>query len=367
MHSLNTSNGLDFFIPIVSKRAKELGEEGDDLTKRADTPDLFLKSTGKNRGILNRSVFNFSYADITQMMPDMKGEVEVPKEAQQSTREELKTEEKKEIVEKSDKPNANDRISKKTKLLEKVCQTLELVLTDKKLEAEVFDMPEKELAIVKCVIAKKYATKDLESRLGEIARVRAGDIPMIVSELRQSYQTKKRKEEKIKFVFKHTINSMKKKFFEDQNLQFTSENEPKFFQHYFMNAFNSKGTPVEHFYDPLNTSYITNPSFKTLSKDYLILLFEYETFHKDFWHLINNKILESYKSKVYKKFKKLFKKLRKRIRTMGLGKMNDVIEEFISKFAQNKRCKLPWTPNEILDAITCFKDHVNSLVGNFKE
>lgn len=71
-----------------------------------------------------------------------------------------------------------------------------------------------------------------------------------------------------------------------------------------------------------------------------------------------------YQSKVNKKFKKLFKKLRKKMRNTNNAKVVEVIQEFVVKFDENKRCKLPWVTSEINDASKCFIDHIEFLVNN---
>ena len=155
---------------------------------------------------------------------------------------------------------------------------------------------------------------------------------------------------------------MKRAFFNSQDLPFTPDNEMKFFLHYFHNTQESRSVPLEYFRDPLNSSHSCNPCFKTLSKDYLCLLFTCEAFRIDFFRFAHTELLSTYESKVYKKFKKLFKKLRKQIRTAGYAKAAEVIRDFIAKFNDNKRCKLPWVGVEIMDAVRCFDAHIQSIL-----
>ena len=184
----------------------------------------------------------------------------------------------------------------------------------------------------------------------------------LLSELRSAFKTKKRKEEKIKFVFKHSLKNLKKSFFQTSPAANPTETEHKFFEHYFNSANNPSAVPLEHYFDPLNMSNSNNPRYKTLSKDYMLLLFAHEDFKTDFMSYIHKYLLADYQAKVPRKFKKLFKKLRKRLRSASGGKVEESIREFSTKFDQNKRCKLPWTGAEISDAIRCFDEHIELLL-----
>ena len=365
MSSLNGSAGLDLFIPVVSKKPMDIVEDTDHLTKRADTPDMFLKSTGKNYTALNRSVFNFSYADINQMMPEYKEDTEAPKDPSQILAQ-SEGEIHKQIVEKENKTKskiAKPRI-RRSKILDKACATLDKIFTDKELEDSDFNLPIYELDLVKCITMKKYLNDGAKTYHKRVMTSQTSDIIEVVNDFRKSYQTKKRKEEKIKFIFKHTLKNLKKLFFEKMNFSCSSEGDPLFFAHYFLDAAIARNMPIGAFYDPLNTSYTVNPNYKTLSKDYLILLFKNDKFKEDFFKFVHDNLLRKYQSKVHKKFKKLLKKLRKRVRNVESSKVADVVYEFIDRFKQNKRCKLPWTSNEIRDAIKCFDVHIKTIFAS---
>lgn len=365
MNSLNTSGGLDLFIPIVSKKPLEFIEDMDDTTRRADTPDVFFQSTAKTRTLMNRSIFNFSYGDITQMMPEMKYEADATKEESETHKDELKTarEETSMITDNKSVSNVRttDSIGKRARLLEKACETLNLIFTGKQLQKCDFEMPEHELNIVKCIVTKKFANNEKLTLRADVMLSKGEELVALVNELRESFQTKKRKEEKIKFVFKHTIKDLKKSFFGSHGILFVPENEPQFFSHYFHISEELNAIPLEHFYDPLNTSFIVNPCFKTLSKDFLHLLFKSPSFKADFLEFTSHRLLSQYQQKIYKKFKKLFKRLRKRIRSAGYSKISETVNEFIVKFNENKRCKLPWVHVEITDAVQCFEAHIKCL------
>lgn len=368
MNSLNSSAWKDLFVPTVSRKNVDIVDEMDEFIRRADTPDLFLKSTGKNRNLMDRSVFNFSYADINQMMPDIPTEMEVSNLPEMETAPDMAVEEdeKDEKEEKEEKEERTSSVSadvrtKRPKVLERVYETLNCIFTDKGIELKDVELNDVESELLKCVVAKKYAGESGGISRRELGAAKGAELLNLINELQSGFKTKKRKEEKIKFVFKHSLKNLKKAFFKDLGIPHLPENESKFFAHYFHGHDANTSIPIEHFFDPLNTSSANNPRYKTLSKDYMLLLFSYGDFKQDFMKYIQEFLLDEYQSKVNRKFKKLLKKLRKKLRTASGTKITEIIREFITKFDENKRCKLPWTTIEITDAIKCFEEHITAL------
>lgn len=357
MNSLNSNAWKDLFIPTVSRKHVDIIDEMDEYVKRAETPDLFLKSTGKNRNLMDRSVFNFSYADIHQMMP----EIPVDNEPLKLIEPEAPGDETEAVEEERTSSVSINLKGKRPKLLDKVCETLNYIFTDKPLNVSNFDMSDVEAELLKCVVAKKYGSDGGKSVRAEMGSVRDNELLQLIDELRRAFKTKKRKEEKIKFVFKHSLKNLKKAYFADHEQTPTTDAEAMFFSYYFAERAGSESVPIEHFFDPLNTSSTNNPRYKTLSKDYMQLLFRHRAFKQDFVKYISEMLLNDYQSKVSRKFKKLLKKLRKKIRSAGESAITGIIKDFISKFDENKRCKLPWTGAEITDAIRCFIEHIDSL------
>ena len=369
MNSLNSSAWKDLFIPTVSRKHVDLIDEMDEFIRRAETPDLLLKSTGRNRNPMDRSVFNFSYADINQMMPEMPVDAEPLKliEPAPIVDEQAPAEESAEDDARDEREYASsvsvDARAKKPRMLDKVCEALNCIFTDRQLKADDFGLSDVEGELLKAVVAKKFGADGGKGARAELESAKSGrELLQLVNELRSAFKTKKRKEEKIKFVFKHSLKNLKKAFFQNLGAAHTPENEHTFFEHYFNSPARPSAVPIEHYYDPLNTSNANNPRYKTLSKDYMLLLFTHEPFRRDFTQYLTQSLLHDYQSKVSRKFKKLLKKLRKKIRTASGSKVTDSIREFIVKFDENKRCKLPWTTVEITDAVRCFDEHVESLL-----
>ena len=91
----------------------------------------------------------------------------------------------------------------------------------------------------------------------------------------------KRKEEILKFCFKQTLTHLKRKMgvpYKGLDIK----DEISFWRHYFEKSSKSKGIPLDHYFDPLNSRRIKNSGYKNLSKAYLALLFSEESFRRDF-------------------------------------------------------------------------------------
>lgn len=336
-------------------------DELDEIQNRNDTPYLYLKSTVCNKNAINKSIFNFSFADINQILPEIGFQPEEREEIEilnKITEEPQNESEATKVVQEDVK---SEKVTKRTKLLEGVCEALWKVFVDLHLNMDDLKLKSHELSIIRCIITKKFLKDEKSGVNQELYHFGGTDLVQMIHELYQKHDSKKRKEEKIKFVFKHTIKNLKKRFFTANHLPTCLENEEKFFVYYFELTHKAKSLPLETFFDPLNTSHSLNPKFKTLSKDYLCLLFESGQFAADFIEYMKSKFLKDYQHNIIKKFKKLFKKLRKRMRQSGPAMYDPVIVEFTDKFTSNKRCKLPWSKKEIEDAITCFESHLKNL------
>ena len=336
-------------------------EDIGDIYNRSDTPILYLKSTGRQRNTMNKSIFNFSFADINQLLPEIKFQ---------------NVEEKPEVIEHRDtieepsdcistkltkEDNAKPKVIKRPKLLEDVCRSLSHVFNGIKLEKPDVDLVNHEKKLFKHVILKKFIRESEDTLDLDMNNAEGSELIEIVNNLYDKYESTKRKEEKIKFVFKHTMKNLKKRYFENNDLQNNADNEVKFFSNYFEQTHKDKNLSIEVFFDPLNNSNTQNPKFKTLSKDYITLLFDNLRFKGDFLSYVEGEFIKDYQQNVCKKFKKLFKRLRKKMRHGGYSNYDSIVDEFIHKFVANKRCKLPWTDKEIVDAVFRFKSHLETL------
>lgn len=336
-------------------------DEADELNRRADTPYLYLKSTVRNRNSVSRPVFNFSFADINQLLPEIEFQAEKDEPIQLIRKDTAEAPSDCESTKMAQEDAKSVRACKRTKLLEGACEMLWRIFVDISLQPEDLDLNEYELQLLKCIVSKKFNGEGNGQAGQEIGQHPRDELVHLIAELYKKHESKKRKEEKIKFVFKHTIKNLKKRFFVLKGLQNSPENEERFFLNYYEQIHKHRGLLIESFYDPLNTSHSQNPKFKTLSKDYLSLLFTSEGFKDDFLRYIEGDFVKDYQQTVCKKFKKLFKKLRKRMRQAKSHQHAVLVADFVDKFYANKRCKLPWTKREIEDAVLAFKAHLKNL------
>ena len=360
---MNTDNMKEspYLFRLSPYNKTAIFEDIGDIYNRSDTPILYLKSTVRQRNNMNKSIFNFSFADINQLLPEIKFQ---------------NVEDKPEVIEDRDtieepsdctstkltkEDSVKLKVIKRPNILEDVCKSLSHVFNGIKIEETDVDLVNHEKRLFKYVIRKKFIRESEDTLYSDIISAEDSELIEIVNNLYDKYESTKRKEEKIKFVFKHTMKSLKKRYFKNNDLQNSADNEVKFFSNYFEQTHKDKNLSIEVFFDPLNNSNTLNPKFKTLSKDYITLLFDNLSFKEDFLNYIEGKFIKDYQQNVCKKFKKLFKRLRKKMRHGGYSNYDLIVDEFIYKFAANKRCKLPWTNKEIVDAVFRFKSHLETL------
>lgn len=366
MHDHNACKEANIFRPVSFNRT-DVFDEPESVAKQTETPVYYLKSTVRNfNNNMNLSIFDFSFADINKVLP----EIEFQSEQQEQVAVEEKQEPEQDNAKHSSDCESTElmnegekiaKVTKRTKLLEDACDALTKVFNEVDINGNDVDIVNYEIELVKCIVAKRFTKEAVYAPEGEIAKNKGEELAQLVNQMYRKHSSRKRKEEKIKFVFKHTLKNLKKAYFTAHGLHNSQESEEQFFNHYFDQIHKDQQLPLEAFFDPLNTSHALNPKFKTLSKDYLALLFSSPSFRSDFLGYIKAAFVQDYQDNVNKKFKKLFKKLRKRMRQAGAGKYEAVVSDFIAKFNANKRCKLPWTKREIGDAIVGFGSHIDNL------
>lgn len=360
MHEHNPNTDINIFRPNPLSKTVVF-DEPEELHKKTETPYLYLKSTVRNRNSLNLSIFNFSFADINQMLPEIEFQAEEEKPMAIIDKRVVEIPSDCESTKLAQDDLKAKKVTKRTKLLEGACEALTKVFNEIEIDGNGLNLCVYELELVKTIVTKKFIKEESVSEVKDVSMAEDDELADLINNLYKKHESRKRKEEKIKFVFKHTIKNLKKEYFASNELQNCPENEEKFFFHYFEFTHKEKELPLEAFFDPLNTSHALNPKFKTLSKDYLSLLFSSAGFNAAFLAYIETGFVKDYQDNVCKKFKKLFKKLRKRMRLASPGKYGAVISEFITKFGANKRCKLPWTQKEIRNAISGFSLHLQNL------
>ncbi len=174
----------------------------------------------------------------------------------------------------------------------------------------------------------------------------------------------KRIEENIKFIFKHSMKYLKERF---KSLSFplnSDESSLDFYHYYFKEVAEATGMSYDAFQDPLNCKNKKSSQMpKTLNNEYLQLLFRSRPFLRDFKsYIANNHMIGDYMKTIPKKFEKLLLKWER----ISDGKIDKKIfkEKLNEYFFKNKQCKLPWTVNEIISAVSYFLNMMKSFQGS---
>lgn len=171
----------------------------------------------------------------------------------------------------------------------------------------------------------------------------------------------KRKEERTKFIYKYVLKELKTEF--DKNHEVKSNEFEHFYNYYFGDLSKERGYPLHFFFDPsnrkvLNGFHANEYRFKTINNEFLDLVFSSELFKIDFLqYLQSSKFMSDFELKLTKKIHKLLTRWNK---LAGCKKLNEIEAEADEYFINSKRCKLPWTIFEVLNA----REHF--LVNFFK-
>ena len=255
---------------------------------------------------------------------------------------------------------SEDFIIKNKGNLTKIIQLLSDLFMTKGIELKDIKLEKFEFTILHHLIAKKLCFENLD--LFDNKMKTKNDLEFLerIMMTLADFIGKKRKEEKLKFIYNHTIKYLKKVFLEiqDDNAGYsTDDREIQFLNHYFEDVAKENGLDVKCFFDPLRNGLIKNPKFKSLTKGYFDLIFSSERFKKDFINHIKSEFTEDYSTKISNKFKLLFKELRLQLKSDTNSDINITVADFSKKLFKNKRCKLPWTMNEIEEAKRVFLEN----------
>lgn len=207
------------------------------------------------------------------------------------------------------------------------------------------------------IVKRKFARDDW-NRVSPILVEFAEDIQKIrtprITEI-------KRKEERTKFIYKYVLKKLKTQYDRLNNVD-SELNEP-FYKAYFGELAQKKGYPLHHFFDPSNRKVETyldasQYRFKTINNEFLNLVFSSDLFRTHFLaYLQSPDFLGDYEQKLAKKIHKLLTRWNKSAGCKDADKIEKEADEY---FISSKRCKLPWTTFEVVNA----RDHF--LVNYFK-
>lgn len=248
------------------------------------------------------------------------------------------------------------------KKLKKSCKLIADVINRKDIKVDRNNLGEIELNLIKAILARKFNVVEVVETLRSITSCSETNLFFKTGLTINSLPFDKRKDEAIKFFFKHTIKHLKKKMGVPYKSTDATE-ELKFWKHYFQKTSEEMNIPLEEFFDPLNNRKMKNPSFKNLKNGYLKLVFRNEEFKRDFWSYLENELKDAYQLKVFGKLKKMVKPIRSKLKGNRKAEYGDCVQRYIEKIQKSKNFKFPWTDKEIDEGINIFKEHVESILN----
>ena len=199
---------------------------------------------------------------------------------------------------------------------------------------------EKEIILLELIFEKKYKVK-IKKNFKSFH---------LINNIKKLPKSKKRPEENHKLVFSMAFKYLKNKF-----LNFSEKkNAEKQFYNFYFEKFMTQKIKISDFFLPDK-----NQKFKSLSREYIKLIKQSKKFINDFNLYINKHLINEYKEIIKRKFNLLFNKWEK-IYEENKNKDNFVIC-FKKSIIFNKKCKLPWDLNEVLNAIDSTKFLLNKI------
>lgn len=169
----------------------------------------------------------------------------------------------------------------------------------------------------------------------------------------------KRFEDNVKFVFKLAFRKLKSTLLKRNRISFYSKKfDSQFYEYYFKDTAQRLNMNITEFFD----SFDTKKKAKTLSVDYLKLVFNSPVFKEDFVSYINGEAIRvDYHTTLRRKIRHLLLKFDPFFVGEDKQSVKIGIEKIQNYFRKNRQCKLPWTNNEIITAINTFSYMVKMI------
>lgn len=334
------------------------------------TPNFILSHSKKNTPFTHNK-FNFS---IQKDNPNF-AKIQFTFENSNMTPIRPKTT-KKAITPKKHKNSDKRKFTVREKLnsLKRVCEFLERFFKGEIVYFEEYNFEAHELSLVKLIVEvsfykvfRHYKPTKKAKKQAQVSNIKnylkEFDLFNLSSKiLKDDFFLVKRKEENLKFVMKNTLKYFRKEFFKSNGLKTCLESEKQFLNYFFKEQRDKFNMPVEAFSDPLNKKNLKNPSFKTLSNNYLAHVFSIDKFQKIFFVFLEINFKKYYQKKIYKKLRKMLKPLKLKLEEGEMDKQKEMYEEFLKELKKKKIWKLPWFDKEIDNAIFIFKKHINNIL-----
>lgn len=246
----------------------------------------------------------------------------------------------------------------KTKILKPLCMALTKIFNAEEFSGKT-ELTDVELRLIFIFLKKRFGVSFLGSGVQRKPNNPSVKILNLYAKTIFLLESKKREEENLKFVYKHTLKYLKSQFYEQHRLRYNKDSELVFYNFYFKDFAQQEQKPLKEFFDPLNQKNDSAKPTKTLSVMHLKAVFACEKFRRAFFDYLRTGFKKDYQSSVYKKIEKIFSGLERKLDSEG--SVEKRIEEFISGFKEKKRIKFPWCRKEIDSAVFSFIKRVERI------
>lgn len=282
-------------------------------------------------------------------------------------------------IEKEELPlNGNTQESKQLSF-DRTCEVLESILKGdfKSLNYNSLKPFQKELIVL--IIHKNF--KDFlktKSKQKKQMRVKMKELLTVdsfndfyLAFIRFNFPNTKRKEEKLKFIFKNGVCFFRKRFYNKNSLKFSTEGELLFLNDFFSEHIKKYDSDATCFSDPLSNYRIKNNRHSSLTKEYFKEVFSIEEFKQKFFSYLDNGLkTQYYMESMRKKIKRFLGPLKQKLRLDKKGKGKGTEEgteeecyrEFMGGLSKWGKLRLPWFDREMENAIETFKIHINNIL-----
>lgn len=232
------------------------------------------------------------------------------------------------------------RVQTELKHLDRLFNLLVVVFTKKEIGEKDLAIGDVQMKMLNYVLQRKYlkrlTSKDLESSV---------DVQMSKLNGIMGSKSHKRPEECYKFIFTRVLKFLKKSF--KKNFNIKQNLDEQFYGYYFAELAQKNQEPLEAYFYPLTKK---ENKKETLNASYFAKIFQSKFFISDMVKYVNEHLFEEYKTEIIQKLESLLLKWDGYF-LEGDQKLERRIEEIKSYLMKNKRCKLPWTLDEVKEAV----------------
>lgn len=166
----------------------------------------------------------------------------------------------------------------------------------------------------------------------------------------------KRAEESLKFIFSRAFKTLFGRF--TLLGKSRKDSEYQFYVHYFGETAKQKGVPLEQFFNPVS---LKSKSSKTnYNMKFFNNVFQSNKFLVDFLGYIKKNFIAEYNEEIKKKLEILLKKWDK----PSVAQVD--IKDAADYLTKNKKCKLPWTVDEVKYSILTFISLIKEINPDFE-